>query len=78
MPQRASIEPITATIPDQRQSLARYYGVHPYFTRRSANVIQTYLGRFTEPGDVVLDPFGGSGVTAIEALLMGRKAYITT
>jgi hypothetical protein len=30
------------------------------------------LGRYTQPGDVVLDPFGGSGVTAIEAFLMGR------
>ena len=25
-------------------------------------------------GDVILDPFGGTGVTAIEAFLLGRKA----
>ena len=72
MPSRAHIDPITTTIPDERQKLARHYGVHPYFTRRSASVIQAYIRRFTQPGDVVADPFGGSGVTAIEAFLMGR------
>ncbi len=73
MQYRANIEPIAATIPDERQKLARYYGVHPYFTRRSANLIQTYIRRFTEDGDTVIDPFGGSGVTAVEALLLGRR-----
>jgi 16S rRNA G966 N2-methylase RsmD len=28
---------------------------------------------FTKPGDLILDPFGGSGVTVIEALMTGRK-----
>lgn len=73
MQNRANIEPIAVTIPDERQKLARYYGVHPYFTRRSANLIQAYVRRFTQGGDTVIDPFGGSGVTAIEALLLGRR-----
>jgi hypothetical protein len=29
---------------------------------------------FTEPGDVVLDPFMGSGTTLVEALTQGRRA----
>jgi len=70
---REHIQTIEVTIPDERQKLARYYGVHPYFTRRSANVVRTYIERFSETGDVVADPFGGSGVTAIEALLLGRR-----
>lgn len=74
MNNRSTISPILHTIPEERQKLARYYGVHPYFTRRSANVIQQYIKRFTQPNDVVCDPFGGTGVTAIEALLLGRKA----
>jgi hypothetical protein len=69
---RSSIPTIEETIADERQRWARHYGVHPYFTRRSATVVRAYLGRYTQPGDVVLDPFGGSGVTAIEAFLMGR------
>ena len=71
---RAYIEPILEAIPAARQDDARHYGVHPYFTRRPANVVRDYLERYSEEGDVVLDPFGGTGVTAIEAFLLGRSA----
>src|SRR6266496_5783935 len=71
---RAQIEPILAAIPANRQDDARHYGVHPYFTRRPANVVRAYIERYSEAGDVVLDPFGGTGVTAIEAFLLGRHA----
>jgi 16S rRNA G966 N2-methylase RsmD len=37
-------------------------------------VVQKYIDTFTRPGDLVLDPFGGSGVTYLEALILGRKA----
>src|SRR5271157_5664940 len=71
---RACIEPILEAIPAARQEDARHYGVHPYFTRRPANVVRAYIQRYSEEGDVVLDPFGGTGVTAIEAFLLGRHA----
>src|SRR5260370_7623057 len=71
---RQKIEPISQSIPAARQDDARHYGVHPYFTRRPANVVRAYLQRYSEEGDVVLDPFGGTGVTAIEAFLLGRHA----
>ncbi len=71
---RAAIQPITEAIPAARQEDARHYGVHPYFTRRPANVMRAYLERYSRAGDVVLDPFGGSGVIPIEAFLLGRKA----
>ncbi len=74
MNSRACIEPILEAIPAARQEDARHYGVHPYFTRRPANVVRAYLERYSEEGDVVLDPFGGTGVTAIEAFLLGRCA----
>jgi 16S rRNA G966 N2-methylase RsmD len=67
------IEPITRRIPAERQGAKRHYGVHPYFTRRPANVVRDYIKHFTEVGDYVLDPFGGSGVTAIEAMLANRR-----
>src|SRR6266478_5424230 len=70
---RAKIEPITEAIPAARQLDARHYGVHPYFTRRPANVVRAYIERFSRDGDTVLDPFGGTGVTAIEAFLLGRN-----
>src|SRR6266478_8302732 len=71
---RANIEPISESIPAARQHDARHYGVHPYFTRRPANVVRAYIERFSSEGDTVLDPFGGTGVTAIEAFLLGRSA----
>jgi len=66
------IIPITHTIPADRQGAKRYYGVHPYFTRRPYNVIKKYILHYSREGDCVLDPFGGSGVTAIEAFLENR------
>src|SRR5881296_590852 len=74
MNNRADIHPILEAIPAARQDEARHYGVHPYFTRRPANVVRAYIERYSREGDVVLDPFGGTGVTAIEAFLLGRKA----
>jgi 16S rRNA G966 N2-methylase RsmD len=68
----AHIPPIDHPIPAQRQKAKRHYGVHPYFTRRPYNVIRDYIRRFSKDGDRVLDPFGGSGVTAIEAFLENR------
>ena len=74
MSSRANIEPILEAIPAARQEDARHYGVHPYFTRRPANVVRDYIRRYSVEGDMVLDPFGGTGVTAIEAFLLGRSA----
>ncbi len=71
---RSSIQPILEAIPAARQQDARHYGVHPYFTRRPPNVVRAYVERYSHEDDVVLDPFGGTGVTAIEALLLGRRA----
>src|ERR1051326_2493642 len=69
---RSSIEPLLQPIPAARQEDARHYGVHPYFTRRPANVVRAYIEHYSRDGDTVLDPFGGTGVTAIEAFLHGR------
>jgi len=68
----ADIVPITIPIPAQRQGAKRHYGVHPYFTRRPYNVVRDYILHYSRERDLVLDPFGGSGVTAIEAFLENR------
>lgn len=68
----SKIEPIETHIPADRQSAKRHYGVHPYFTRRPYNVVSSYILHYSKEGDRVLDPFGGSGVTAIEAYLKNR------
>lgn len=58
----------------QRQSAKRHKGVHGYFTRQVWNIVAAYIRYYSKPGDLVLDPFGGSGVTAIEAMMNNRKA----
>ena len=74
MTSRSNISPIIDAVPAARQQDARHYGVHPYFTRRPANVVRAYIEHYSREDDVVLDPFGGTGVTAIEAMLLGRQA----
>ena len=66
------VSPIESPIAADRQGAKRHYGVHPYFTRRPYNVVRDYILRYSQQRDRVLDPFGGSGVTAIEAFLENR------
>jgi len=69
----AEIKPITTYITPQKQATKRHYGSHQYFTKRAWNVIQAYILNFTKPGDLVCDPYGGSGVTVIESLVLNRR-----
>jgi 16S rRNA G966 N2-methylase RsmD len=56
-----------------KQTAKRHFGVHGYFTKQVWSVVQHYIKTFTQPGDTILDPFGGSGVTVVESLMLGRK-----
>lgn len=47
--------------------------IHP--TQKPLQVIERLIEIFTDPGDVVIDPVAGSGVTLLAAELLGRKAY---
>jgi len=67
-------KPIEKSIVPRKQASNIHARVHPYFTKRAWNMVREYVEHFTEPGETVLDPFGGAGVTAIEAVLTGRKA----
>jgi len=66
--------PLLEEIVVKKQEAKRHFGVHGYFTRQTWNVVNAYIKNFSKPGDLVLDPFGGSGVTAVEALVTNRKA----
>ena len=50
------------------------YLMHKYWARKPHNVVSEYIKHHTKEGEIVLDPFCGSGVTAIEALKLNRKA----
>jgi len=44
---------------------------HP--TQKPIAVIQFLLEQFTQPSDYILDPFGGSGTTAVACHRLGRR-----
>ncbi len=67
-------KPIDYYIQPEKRAVSRHFGFHPFFTTRPYNVVREYINHFTKPGDLVLDPFAGSGVTLIEALALRRKA----
>jgi DNA modification methylase len=50
------------------------YNMHVYWSKKPHQAIRQYIRHYTKPGDIVLDPFCGSGGTAVSALLDGRKA----
>ncbi len=50
------------------------YLMHKYWARKPHNVVSEYILHYSKEGDIVLDPFCGSGVTAIESIKLGRKA----
>jgi DNA modification methylase len=52
------------------------YNAHSYHTKVPPEAIIPFLEHYTRPGDVVLDPFSGSGMTGVAASLTGRKAIL--
>ncbi|WP_242411951.1 DNA methyltransferase [Cyanobacterium sp. IPPAS B-1200] len=67
---RPLLEPITP----RKQQAKRHFGVHGYFTKQTWNVVAEYIKNYSQPNDIILDPFGGTSVTAIEALMNNRQA----
>lgn len=39
------------------------------------DVVDRLINRYSNPGDLVLDPFGGLGTVALEAIKAGRRGY---
>lgn len=56
----------------KKQSEFRYFGCMAYFTRQSWDIVAQNIKNFTGEKDIVFDPFGGTGVTAIEAMMNNR------
>jgi hypothetical protein len=48
------------------------YNAHGYYTKVPHKAIMRYILHYTEPGDLVLDGFAGSGMTGIAAQMCGN------
>ncbi|MGH9910723.1 MAG: DNA methyltransferase, partial [Nitrososphaerales archaeon] len=67
-----TFEHINHAIPAKAHT--RMYLMHKWWARKPHNVVAEYIRCYSNNGDIVLDTFCGSGVTAIEAIKLGRKA----
>ncbi len=50
------------------------YAMHKYWSKKPHNLVANYISRYSSKGEIVLDPFCGSGVSIIESLKLGRRA----
>lgn len=50
-----------------------YTGNRAHPTEKAVSILQPLIEGFSRPGDLVLDPFAGSGSTAVAAALSGRR-----
>ena len=66
--------PLLEEIEVKKRAAKRHFGVHGYFTKQAWNVVAEYIKNYSKPNDLILDPFGGSGVTAVESMMNNRKA----
>lgn len=53
------------------------YRAHSYHTKVPPEAIRPFFSAFTRPGKTVFDPFCGSGMTGVAALMEGRHALLS-
>ncbi len=51
----------------ERERTKHVHRLHPYLGKFIPQLVGHFLSRYFEPGDLVLDPFSGSGTTLVEA-----------
>jgi DNA modification methylase len=56
------------------ESYTGIYGMHKYWSKKPYNILQDFILRYTKEGDIVIDPFCGSGISITESIFTGRKA----
>ncbi|WP_034538269.1 DNA methyltransferase [Carnobacterium inhibens] len=67
-------EPFAADVSEGKSD--RIYNVHSYHTKVPHKAVMRYILHYTEPGDVVLDGFSGTGMTGIATKYSNSKEEI--
>lgn len=78
-PERGSVDGGTTSAGDLWHSISSRWGhaMHAmcsYHGMFPAKVAHHFIQKYSEPGDVVLDPFSGRGTTPLQARVEGRRA----
>lgn len=50
------------------------HGYHRYPAKFIPQIVARLMEKYTDVGELVVDPFGGCGTTLVEAMTMGRKS----
>jgi DNA modification methylase len=58
----------------ERERTKHVHRLHPYLGKFVPQLVEVFLGRYARPGDLVWDPFAGSGTTLVEANAFGARA----
>lgn len=55
------------------ESYKGLYAMHKYWGKKPFNIMADFIKKYTNEGEIVLDPFCGSGVSVSEAVFNNRK-----
>jgi 16S rRNA G966 N2-methylase RsmD len=74
---RITTLPYDVSIPQERLDLAQKFRTRlfPWRGQFSPELIEILLDRYSQPGDIILDPFVGSGTTLFESLRKNLQCY---
>ena len=50
------------------------HGYHRYPAKFIPQIVSRLIEKYTKPGDLIMDPFGGCGTTLVESKIMGRPS----
>ena len=64
-------EPFAADVSEGKND--PIYNAHSYHTKVPHKAIMRYILHYTEPGDIVFDGFGGTGMTGVAAQMCGDR-----
>lgn len=67
-------EPYAADVSEGKNN--PIYNAHSYYTKVPHRVIMKYILHYTQPGDIIYDGFGGTGMTGVAAQMCGVKENI--
>ncbi len=72
--EKSEVNHLNRQIPPQAHT--PMYNWHKFWSRKTWNVVGDFIKTYSKEGEIVFDPFAGSGVVAMEALKNKRKVII--